>query len=104
MPGWRGLVLNRSQGICFSAVEKILEFNDVSYLTTAYRHAVQKRTKISLMRLLEAVALQTFFTKPNNSRAGWGSKDIDEALLDRCPVHDRSGPDSFELHEDHGCQ
>lgn len=80
MPGWRGLVLNRSQAICFRAVEKILEFNDVSYLTTAYRHAVQKRTKISLMRLLEAVALQTFFTKPHNSRAVWGSKDIDEAL------------------------
>lgn len=80
MPGWRGLVFNRAQGICFRAVEKILIFDDVSYLATAYRHAVRKRTKISLMRLLEAVALQKFFTKPNNPQAGWGSKDMDDAL------------------------
>lgn len=80
MPGWRGLVLVRSQGLCFRAVEKILELDDISYLMTAYRHAVEKSTKISLMRLLEAVTLQKFFTKPINPQSGWGSKDTDEAL------------------------
>ena len=80
MPGWRGVVLRRSQGTCLRAVEKVLNFHDFSYLATAYRLAVQKSTRISLMKLLEAITLQKFLFKPTDSRAGWGAKDIDKAL------------------------
>lgn len=80
MPGWRGVVLRRPQATCFRAVEKVLDFHDISYLATAYRLATNESTRVSLMKLLEAITLQEFFTKPNDSRTGWGAKDINEAL------------------------
>ena len=80
MPGWRGLVLRRPQGICLRAVEEVLVFDDFSYLATAYRLATRKPTRISLMRLLEAVTLQDFLAKPTDNRTGWGARDIDQAL------------------------
>jgi len=80
MPGWQGVVLRRSQGTSFRAVEKVLNFHDFSYLATAYRVAVRKSTRLSLMKLLEAITLQRFLTKPIGSRTGWGAKDINEAF------------------------
>ena len=80
MPGWQGVVLRRPQGTCFRAVEKVLNFHDFSYLATAYRLAVQRSTRISLVKLLEAITLQKFLIKPIGSRTGWGAKDIDKAF------------------------
>jgi hypothetical protein len=80
MPGWRGVVIRRSPGIGLQAVEKVLNFEDFAFLATAYRRAEKTGTRVGLMKLLEAITLQRFFSKPTDTRAGWGSKDIDEAF------------------------
>jgi len=80
MPEWRGVVLKRPQGTCLRAVELVLEFDDFGYLATAYRLAGSKSLRIGLMRLLEAITLQEFFQKPTGEKAGWGTKNVDEAL------------------------
>lgn len=80
MPGWRGVVLKRPQGIGFRAVERVLAFDDFEYLATAYRRAQSTDTRVSLIRLLEAITLREFLIMPSDSRAGWGSKHINEAL------------------------
>jgi len=80
MPGWRGAVVRRPKGVAFRAVERILSFDDFGYLATAYRRAQGTDTRVSLIRLLEAITLREFLIVPNDARAGWGSKHIDEAL------------------------
>lgn len=80
MPGWRGVVLRRPQSVCLRAVEQILELDDFQYLSTAYRRAEGRSLRIGLMRLIEAITLQQFFTAPADGRTGWGAKDMDEAL------------------------
>ena len=80
MPGWQGLVFRRPPSTCLRAVEQILSFDDFSYLATAYRQAKQKSTRVSLMRLLEAITLKEFLAKPRDTRTGWGARDIDAAL------------------------
>ena len=80
MPGWRGTVLLRPAGICFRAVEQVLVFDDFRYVMIAYRTAEEPANRASLLRLLEAVSLQRFIVKPTGARAGWGTKDLDEAL------------------------
>ena len=80
MPGWRGVVLKRPQTTCLRAVELVLEFDDFHYLATAYRLAGATSLRVGLMHLLEAITLQQFFAKPAGERAGWGTKDLDEAL------------------------
>jgi len=80
MPGWRGVVFKRPQGTCVRAVEQVMEFEDFGYLAAAYRLAETNALRVGLMRLLEAISLQEFFTKPTGTRTGWGTRDIDEAL------------------------
>lgn len=80
MPGWRGVVLKRGRGASLRAVEQILDFEDFSYLTTAYRAAERTDTRLGLLRLLEAVTLQEFLVIPAGDRATWGPKNMDEAL------------------------
>jgi len=79
MPGWRGVVFKRPQGVCLRAVEQVMEFDDFRYLATAYRLAETKTLRIGLVHLLEAITLQEFFVQPPESK-GWGMKDVDEAL------------------------
>lgn len=80
MPGWRGVVLQRPRGACLRAVEQVMEFDDFSYLTTAYRAAEKRGTRLGLLRLLEAVTLQEFLVIPSGDRATWGATNMDEAL------------------------
>ncbi len=80
MPGWRGVVLRRSPGISLQAVEKVLNFEDFAFLATAYRTAEKTGTRVGLMKLLEAITLQRFFSKPTDNRTGWGAKDINEGF------------------------
>jgi hypothetical protein len=80
MPGWQGVVLNRPKGLGLRAVERVLGFEDLPYLATAYRRAQGRDTRVSLMRLLEAITLREFLVVPSDPRAGWGSKHINEAL------------------------
>lgn len=80
MPGWRGAVVRRPKGIGLRAVERVLSFDDFKYLATAYRLAPSKDTRVSLIRLLEAITLREFLIMPTDARAGWGSKHINEAL------------------------
>lgn len=80
MPGWRGVVLKRRPEVCFRAVEKVLIFDDFSYLVTAYRLSESRSNRTSLMRLLEAVSLKRFYVKPKGARAGWGTRNSNEAL------------------------
>jgi hypothetical protein len=80
MPGWRGVVLKRPRGIGFRAVERVLTFDDFKYIATAYRLAQSRDTRVSLMRLLEAITLREFLKLPSDERAGWGSKQINQAL------------------------
>lgn len=80
MPGWRGVVLRRPQGLSFLAVEQVVEFEDFRYLAAAYRIAERRSTRLSLLRLLEGITLQEFFVKPTDTRTGWGTEDLDEAF------------------------
>jgi len=80
MPGWRGVVLRRPKGIGFRAVERVLAFDDLHYLATAYRVARGTDTKVSIVRLLEAITLREFLVMPADARAGWGAKHINEGL------------------------
>lgn len=80
MPGWRGVVLKRPKGIGFRAVERVMSFHDFNYLATAFRHARGRDTRVSLMRLLEALTLREFLVLPEDARAGWGAKHINEGL------------------------
>lgn len=80
MPGWRGVVLRRSPGVSLQAVEKVLNFEDFAFLATAYRTAEKTGTRVGLMKLLEAITLQRFFSIPTNNRTGWGAKDINEGF------------------------
>ncbi len=80
MPGWRGVVLDRPKGLGLRAVERVLSFDDFHYLATAYRLAQGTDTRVSLMRLLEAITLREFLVVPSDGRTGWGSRQIDEAL------------------------
>jgi hypothetical protein len=80
MPGWRGVVLRRPKSIGFRAVERVLAFEDFHFLATAYRRAQGADTRVSLMRLLEAITLQEFLALPADARAGWGTTQTNEAL------------------------
>lgn len=80
MPGWTGVVMRRSPGICLSAVEKVLVFEDFAVLASAYRIAERRGTRAGLLRLLEAVTMRQFYVKPKDSTSGWGLKNLDEAL------------------------
>jgi len=80
MPGWRGVVMRRSSGICLNAVEKVVVFEDFAALATAYRITERPSTRAGLMRLLEAVTLQRFYVKPKDSTTGWGLRNMNEAV------------------------
>lgn len=80
MPGWSGVVMRRSPGICLNAVEKVLVFEDFAVLASAYRIAERRGTRAGLLRLLEAVTMRQFYVKPKDSTSGWGLKNMDEAL------------------------
>jgi len=80
LPGWRGVVIRRSTGICFRALEKIVVFDDFHRLAVAYRLAGDRATKVSLMSLLEAVAIQDFLVVPSDGTTGWGARDINEGF------------------------
>ena len=80
IPGWRGVVMRRSAGICLNAVEKIVVFEDFQALAMAYRSTERPGTKAGLLRLLEAVTLQQFYTKSNGATSGWGMKNMEDAV------------------------
>lgn len=80
MPGWRGVVMRRSPGLCLGAVEKIAVFDDFQFLAVAYRLSERQSTRFGLLRLLEAVTLQSFYSRPTDANAGWGTKDMETAF------------------------
>ncbi|MCU0303364.1 MAG: hypothetical protein MUC56_04845 [Thermoanaerobaculales bacterium] len=80
LPGWRGVVLKRSTGACWSALERTIQLEDFPILATAFRITDHRPTRIALMRLIEAVTLQQFLDLPSDGRTAWGTKDIDDAL------------------------
>jgi len=80
MPGWKGTMLHRPAGICFRAVEQVLDFDDVRYVMIAYRTAENRGNRATLLRLLEAMTLKRFFDTPDGQSQGWGVEDLDEAL------------------------
>lgn len=80
MPGFRGVVMRRGSGTCLKAVEKVLVFEDFPSLAKAYRITGRPNTRAGLLRLLEAVTLQKFYTKPNDSTTGWGLRNMNEAV------------------------
>ena len=79
-PAGGGWCSKRPKGLGLRAVERVLAFEDFHYLATAYRRAQGTDTRVSLIRLLEAITLREFLVMPSDSRAGWGSKHINEAL------------------------
>lgn len=80
MPGWTGVTLRRSTSVCFGALEKIIDLEDIGLLTVAWRSAEKMPTKIALMKLIEATTLQTFMVKPRGERTGWGTRDVEDAF------------------------
>jgi len=80
MPGWSGVTLKRPTGICFNALDKIVDVEDFGALAEAWRQTESRRLRFGLIPLLEAVTLQRFFIKPTDERAGWGTKQVNEAL------------------------
>jgi hypothetical protein len=80
MPGWRGVVFQRPAGVSLRAVERVVSFDDLRFLTVAYRLAETQSSRLALLRLLEAVTLQRFVKMPQGVRAGWGQKHVNEAL------------------------
>lgn len=80
MPGWSGVTLTRRVGTCFNALDKIVDFEDFGALAVAWRQTESRRMRFGLIPLLEAVTLQRFFVKPTDERAGWGTKQVDQAL------------------------
>jgi hypothetical protein len=74
------VTLRRRAGTCFNALEEFVDVEDFGALAMAWRQTESRRIRFGLIPLLEAVTLQRFFVKPADDRAGWGTKQVDEAL------------------------
>jgi hypothetical protein len=74
LPGWFGVTLERPVGDCFAAIEKLVGVEDLDLLVTTYRLSEDLGTRISLIKLVEAVSLSRFIVLPEGGRKGWGSQ------------------------------
>ncbi|MCK5375953.1 MAG: hypothetical protein KAJ97_02660 [Acidobacteria bacterium] len=87
LPGWQGVVLQRSSRSCFRAAERVAGVADLELLATAYRISRDRYNRIALMQLIEGVSLSRFVVKPSGEGKGWGPQiytnglnDLDSAL------------------------
>lgn len=72
--------MRRSPGLCLGAVEKIVVFDDFRFLAAAYRISERQSTRLGLLKLLEVVTLQEFYSRPTDAKVGWGTKDMESAF------------------------
>ncbi len=85
----RGLVFRRSAVVCRTALDQLLQPEDLPLVAEAYRRARSRSVKLVLLRLLETSTLQELVVKPKNPHTGWGDEvyrlamERGDALADR---------------------
>ncbi len=72
LPGWHGVTLRRAPGVCFRALDRLVGVEDLPLLLEAYDMTRDFSTRISLLKLVEAVTLSRFIMMPTDEKAGWG--------------------------------
>lgn len=76
----RGLVFRRSSRACLSALDQLLQPEDLHLVAEAYRRAESLKVRLALLRVLESSALEVLVIKPKNPRQGWGPEVYEHAL------------------------
>ncbi len=79
-PGWYGVRLRRAESDCFRAVERLVEIEDLDILVDCYRLSDNLSTKITLIKLIEALTLSRFIVMPTGERQGWGPQVFKNAM------------------------
>lgn len=98
LPGWQGVTLQRPQGVCLRALDRLVGVEDLPLLLQAYDMTRDFSTRISLLKLVEAVTLSRFINMPTDEKAGWGRRVFTNAMdslegarrgwpRDGCTVH-----------------
>ncbi len=78
LPGWHGVTLQRPQGVCLRALDRLVGVEDLPLLLQAYDMTRDFSTRISLLKLVEAVTLSRFIIMPTDEKAGWGRRVFHE--------------------------
>jgi hypothetical protein len=79
-PGWIGITLQRPLVECMAAAEKLVGPHDLDLLIETLRLTEDLRTRIHLVKLIEAVTLSTFIVMPADDKQGWGRHVYDTAF------------------------
>jgi hypothetical protein len=82
LPGYRGVVPERSPGRCLRAVDRLMASEDLQLLVTAYQISRELDHRIGLMRLIEGLSLSRLVVKPKGERQAWGPEIYESALRD----------------------
>lgn len=80
LPGYRGIVPQRSPEVCFQAVERLMGPEDLEVMVRAYGISTHRRNRIPLLKLIEALTLNQFIVRPIGDRKAWGSEIYEDAL------------------------
>jgi hypothetical protein len=78
-PGWTGVLLRRRPVICFRAIEKVVEPEDLPHLLVAIEMFESEQHRTSVAKLIEGLTLNSFFRKPKVGQ-GWGPELYTEAV------------------------
>jgi hypothetical protein len=82
LPGYRGVVPDRSSGGCLRALDRVMAPEDLQALVTAYQISAERDHRVGLMRLIEGLSLSRLVVKPKGEREAWGPEIYDRALGD----------------------
>jgi hypothetical protein len=80
LPGYIGVKLTRSSRECFRAAERIVDVGDLELLLAAYEQSRQLESRLTILRLVEAVTMSRFIIKPTGDRVAWGSEVFTSAV------------------------
>jgi len=72
LPDWHGVTLQRAPVVCLRALDRLVGVEDLPLLLEAYDMTQDFSTRISLLKLVEAVTLSRFIVMPTDKKAGWG--------------------------------
>jgi len=94
LPGYRGVILDRSPIIAIRAIERLIGPPDLDLLLTTYQLSSDRGHRLHLLRLIEGVTLSNFVLKPQGARVAWSPDALYDAALKRLDsaiVHWRRG-------------
>jgi len=80
LPGWRGVTLERQPAVSLRAVERVVSIEDLNFLLEAYDISRDFGTRVSLLKLVEAISLSRFIAMPKGPKEGWGRQVFETAM------------------------